>query len=72
MTIQQLNKTEKRIINQFQVAWIRNVKSSIKKGGLNDSSQGLIKKKADIIAKAMVESGLKLGIKWLISKKPTK
>lgn len=72
MTIQQLNKTEKKIINKYQLAWINDVKKSIKKSGLNNSSQELIKKRADIIAKSMVESGLKLGIKWLLSKKPTK
>jgi hypothetical protein len=67
MKIETLNKIEKKKIIKFQKAWKRIVKRAVKKRGLTEGAMSLITKEAKILSKAMVESGLDLGIRWLES-----
>jgi len=72
MKIETLNKIEKKKIIKFQKAWKNIVKRAVKKRGLTESAMALITKEAKILSKAMVVSGLDLGIRWLESHVPKK
>ncbi len=72
MKIEKLNKTEQKKVTKFQNAWIRIVRSAVKKRGISDKTSELLFRDAKILGKAIVKSGVDLGVQWLESQKPKK
>jgi len=65
LEINALIKLQVILIAKHQIEWQKIVKIAVAKYGATDKAQGYINKQLKQFATSMVDSGFKLGLKWL-------